>query len=232
MDFRDQIERCRDGWNLLSREYLTMIGNPTVPSGFLARDVAADSDFYGFEGGRCAELGLVLEWRPEEQTDKGLQIWGQITDITGQDRAITLMFALPVDAVGWKWHDDVRHSRVIEEGVEYINGVNVHTGATGMMSLYPLGNISNGRDGLTLAMDMDVPAQYRIAYNSWTKQFFIAYDFGLAKETDRFPGSAPFRFVLYRTDAQWGFRSAAKKLYEIFPDYFVCRSRDQGIWMP
>ncbi|MFC1714013.1 hypothetical protein ACFL6S_10100 [Candidatus Poribacteria bacterium] len=203
-----------------------------VPSGFLVRDVAADSDFYGFEGGVCAELGLALEWQPEHETGKRLQIWGEITDTTGEDRAITLMFALPMDAVGWKWHDDVRHSRTIEEGMEYINGANIHTGSTGIMSLYPFGSISDDENGLALAIDMDVPAQYRIAYNSSTKQFFIAYDFGLAKETDRFQGAAPFRFVLYRTDPQWGFRSAAKKLYEIFPDYFVCRSKDQGIWMP
>ena len=204
-----------------------------APSGFLARDVAADSDFHAFEGGICAELGLALEARPDEnETDDYVHIMGQISDITGQDRAITLMFALPVDAVGWKWHDDIRRSRVIEEGVEYINGVNIHTGATGMMSLYPFGNISDESNGLALAMDMGMAAQYRIAYNSSTKQFFIAYDFGLASETDKFPGSAPFRFALYRTDPQWGFRSAAKNLYDIFPDYFVCRSKDQGIWMP
>jgi len=204
-----------------------------MPSGFLVRDVAADSDFYAFEGGMCAELGLVLDARPDEDDmDNCLHITGQITDTRGEDRAITLMFALPMDAVGWKWHDDVRHSRVIEKGAEYTNSVNVHTGSTGMMSLYPFGCISDGKDGLAVAINMEMPAQYRIAYNSSTKQFFIAYDFGLAGETDSFPGSAPFRFVIYRTDPQWGFRSAAKKLYEIFPDHFVCRSKDQGIWMP
>ena len=142
------------------------------------------------------------------------------------------MFALPINAVGWKWHDDIRSSRVIEEGVEYINGVNIHTGANGAMSLYPFGSVSDDNAGLALAIDMDVAAQYRIAYNSFTKQFFIAYDFGLVKETDNFPGSAPFKFALYKTDPEWGFRSAAKRLYEIFPDHFVCRSKDQGIWMP
>lgn len=205
---------------------------PNVPSGFLARDVATNSDFYAFEGGMCSELGLALEWQTEHQTDKCLQIWGEITDTTGQDRAINLVFALPIDAVGWTWHDDVRHSRKIEKEAEYINGVNIHTGSTGIMSLYPFGVINDDKNGLALALDMNMPAQYRISYNSWTKQFLIAYDFGLARETDKFPGSAPFRFVIYRTDPQWGFRSAAKKLYDIFPDLFECKSKDQGIWMP
>ena len=202
-----------------------------IKSGFLARDAAADSDFYAFNNGVCAELGLKLESKPEA-ADNCLHISGKVTDTKGQDRAITLMFALPVDAVGWKWHDDARRSRVMTEGAEYINAANIHTGSNGMMSLYPFGSISDGKDGLALALDMDVPAQYRIAYNSWTRQFFIAYDFGLAKDTDAFPGAAPFKFAIYRTDPQWGFRSAAKKLYEIFPQHFVCRSKDQGIWMP
>ena len=202
-----------------------------VPSGFLVRDATADSDFYSFEGGVCNELGLALESRPEG-ANNCMHISGQIIDTTGEDRAITLMFALPINAVGWKWHDDIRSSRVIEEGVEYINGVNIHTGANGAMSLYPFGSVSDDNAGLALAIDMDVAAQYRIAYNSFTKQFFIAYDFGLVKETDNFPGSAPFKFALYKTDPEWGFRSAAKRLYEIFPDHFVCRSKDQGIWMP
>ena len=200
-------------------------------SGFLVRDVAINSGFYAFKDGVCDELGLSLEVKPV-QKDNCLYVEGTIKDVTGSDRAITLIFALPMDAIGWKWHDDVRQSRIIEEGTEYVNYVNIHTGFNGMMSLYPFGNISDKRDGLAMALDMDMPAQYRIAYNSSTKQFFIAYDFGLCKETDNFPSSAPFKFVIYRTDPQWGFRSAAKKLYEIFPEQFLCRSKDQGIWMP
>jgi len=203
----------------------------SVPSGFFVRDVAKNSGFYNFKDGSCDELGLSLDVKPV-QKDNCLHVEGSIKDTTGNDRAITLIFALPIDAVGWKWHDDVRNNRVIEKGIEYINCVNIHTGLNGMMSLYPFGNISNKSDGLALAMDMDVPAQYRITYNAHTKQFFIAYDFGLCKDTDNFPSSAPFKFVIYRTDPQWGFRSASKKLYDIFPDYFACRSKDQGIWMP
>jgi len=201
-----------------------------MPSGFLARDVANNSDFYQFQDSICQELGLSLNVNAYDK-DGCLHVEGEIRDLKGVDRAITLICALPIDAVGWKWHDDIRKFRIIEDGKEYSNCVNIGTGS-GMLSLYPFGVISNDKHGLTLAIDMDMPAQYRIAYNSTTKQFFIAYDFGLAKETDNFPSSAPFKFVIYTTDHRWGFRSSAKRLYEIFPDFFVCRSKDQGIWMP
>jgi hypothetical protein len=202
-----------------------------MPSGFFVRDVASNSDFYQVQNGVCEELGLSIDARAYDK-DGCLYVEGQIRDNTSNDRAVTLIFALPIDAVGWKWHNDIRSARTIESGTEYSNCVSINTGSSGMMSLYPLGVISNDKYGLALAVDMDMPAQYRIAYNSITKQFFIAYDFGLAKETDNFPSSAPFKFVVYKTDSKWGFRSGAKRLYETFPDLFACRSKDQGIWMP
>ena len=42
----------------LDNKELAQVG---VPSGFLVRDVAADSDFYAFENGKCPELNLELE---------------------------------------------------------------------------------------------------------------------------------------------------------------------------
>ncbi len=183
-----------------------------VPSGFLVRDVAAGSDFVGFSEGHCAELGLDLDAHVESSANC-VKISGQVTDTRREDRAITLMFALPVDALGWKWHDDVRCSRTIEGGSEYTNAIDIHTGANGMLSLYPFGSISGGKYGLALAMDMDVAAQYRIGYDASAKHFFISYDFGLVKETDRFPSAAQFRCTLYRPAPYWGFRSAKKKFY-------------------
>jgi hypothetical protein len=85
------------------------------------------------------------------------------------------------------------------------------------MSLYPLAAVSDERTGLALAIDMGQPAQYRLSYHAGTKQLLIAYDFGLVKETERFPGGAEFRFVLYRCDPRWGFRAAFRKLVDLFP---------------
>ncbi len=207
------------------------LSHNNMPSGFIARDVSVNSDFYTFENNLCPELGLELNTNIGS-SDQYIFLEGKISDKTGSDRAITLAFTLPINAIGWKWHDDLRHYKIIVEDMEYINGVNIHTGSSGIMSLYPLACISNQDVGIAIAIDMGMPAQYRIVYNSSIKQFFISYDFGLTKDTDNFPSSAPFRFIIYKTDPEWGFRSAVKRLYDIFPDYFVCRSKDQGIWMP
>ena len=202
-----------------------------IPSGFLARDVAADSHFYGFRNGVCPELNLKLTAQLTEHPDH-IRVSGTVSDTSGEDRAIVLVFALPVDARGWTWHDDVRRQRIIEPGLEYMNTTHIGTGSAGLMSLYPWATITDGSSGLALGLDMSSPAQYRIGYNAGTRQFFIAYDFGLARETRNFPGGASFAFVFYGTDPGWGFRSAAEKFYSVFPDQFLCRSKEQGIWMP
>jgi hypothetical protein len=79
---------------------------------------------------------------------------------------------------------------------------------------------------------MDHPAQYRLVYHAGTRQFFIAYDFGLTKDTARFPSSADFRFVLYRFNPRWGFRAALQKYYDLFPQQFARRVTREGVWMP
>ncbi|MHC4562721.1 MAG: hypothetical protein ACYS8X_08125 [Planctomycetota bacterium] len=203
---------------------------PSAPSGFYAQDVAAGSAACAFVDGQCGELGLTLDADIRAEGNS-IRVSGKVADIRQTDRAITLTFALPIDATGWLWHDDVRHARAIEAGGQYANTVDIHTGVDGTMSQYPFGCVSNDAHGLAIAMDMDVPAQFRIVYDAPARQFLIAYDVGLAQETDAFPGAAPFSFVIYRTEPSWGFRSAAQKLYDIFPEHFICRSKDQGIWM-
>jgi hypothetical protein len=94
------------------------------PSGFLARDFAADSDICAFSGGVCQELGLNLKANFLPGRDH-VAIEGSVTDTTGRDRAVTLLFALPLDATGWQWGDDARRSRLIGGSGEFANTVNL-----------------------------------------------------------------------------------------------------------
>ena len=201
------------------------------PSGFLARDFAADSDVYAFDGGACNELGLRLEATFSAAQDH-IVVEGRVADLTGRNRAVTLLFALPLDATDWQWGEDVRQSRRIEGNGEFAKTVSIRSGANGKISLYPLAAVWSERAGLALGLDMDHPAQYRLVYHAGTRQFFIAYDFGLSQDTVKSPGSAAFRFVLYRFDPRWGFRAALQKYYDIFPHHFNKRVAHDGVWMP
>ncbi|HOW64586.1 MAG TPA: hypothetical protein P5186_09665 [Candidatus Paceibacterota bacterium] len=202
-----------------------------APSGFLARDIAAGSDMFAFENDACPDLNLRLNTTITAKSDH-LILEGKVTDTTGADRAIMLVFALPIDAVGWKWNDDLRQQHLIAAPGEYSHTTSVNCGANGRLSLYPLACIYDDRSGLAMALDMAQPAQFRLAYHAGTKQLLIAYDFGLVRETARFPSGAEFRFVLFRFDPYWGYRSAWDKYIALFPSRFAVRSPNQGIWMP
>lgn len=201
------------------------------PGGFLARDVAAGSDFYGFTNGACPELGLSLETRIEDASNH-IAVSGRLRDNRGKDRAITLLFAVPIGSSNWHWGDDVRTSRPAAGQGEFVHSVNVRSGAASRMSRYPLGAIWNEQAGLGLGLDMAHPSQYTILHHGGLSRFCIAYDFGLARDTLKHPGGADFRFVLFGFDPAWGFRSALAKYYAVFPAGFIKRAKNEGTWMP
>ncbi len=211
------------------------VGNQQLPAGvgpggFMIRDAGANSDFHGFIDGKCEALNLeiTVEWASD---DDAIRLNGTVRDTTGQDRAVTLLFALPIDARDAQWGTDIHGGRVIGSG-ENAEAVRMGTGATGALARYPFSCVYGDDWGVGLGIDLDQPCQYRLAYNADTQQYFAAFDFGLVPDTRNFPSAASFGLVLYGFDPAWGFRAAAQSYYALFPDAFVCRSREQGIWMP
>jgi len=206
-------------------------GASATTCGFLARDAAAGSDFASFSNGACSDLRLQLgaEFIPRSNH---IVVQGRLSDTTKKDRAVTLVFALPLDGAGWRWHDDIRRSRIIGGAGEFANQVSVRAGSTGSESLYPVAALCNDHTGVALGLDMDRPAVFRLAYHAGVHQLLVAFDFGLVPETERFPDAADFRFVIYSFNPRGRFRSAWQKFVEIFPEQFVVRSHEQGLWMP
>jgi hypothetical protein len=178
-----------------------------APGGFFARDVAAGSDLFSFREGDCAALGLRLDtiFRAEATH---LTVEGALRDTRETDRAVMLIFALPIEATGWTWGDDIRRHRTLRGRGEFARINAVGAGTTGTMSVYPLAAVYDDRTGLALGLDLGWPAVYRLVYHAATRQLFIALDFGLVPGAGTASKIARFRFVLYRFDPAWGFRAA------------------------
>jgi hypothetical protein len=159
-----------------------------------------------------------------------------LSDTTGKDRAVTLVYAYPVSpgvkkpapSARLRWLEDPRRSVAVEPGREYVHATNFQAGSNGRLSLYPLGAVADERRGLGLGIDMAYPAYFRIGYNAGTGEFYLAYDIGLAPEKP----SARLRFCQFRFDPKWGFRGALAEYYALFPEAFRCRTPEQGLWMP
>ncbi len=177
-------------------------------------------------GSEAAELSLrgEIEGRPSF-----IRFDLEITDLRGQDRALTVRFEIPVSAAGWSWWDDVGRARTIQKGKRYVR-YDDETRGVYPLCWYPLGCISQaeGPHALVFAVGMDPPALVRTGYDS---EFFAEFDVGLSPQTKKFPASAKLTFYLFNSDPSWGLRDALRKYYAIFPQLFAKRVTREGNWV-
>lgn len=211
-----------------------------APGGFWLRDVGADGAWLrpalkARQDGNavCLEgedkaAGLRVEARFEPRAED-IDVSASVTDTTGADRAVTICFVLPLAERPWTWHDDILRSARAQGQSEFKNAQNWP--AAGASSAYPLCSVTTDGLGLSLCVPMDCPRVCRFVLNTWFNVLYVAYDFGLTKETLKFPSRADFRFALSRHAPEWGFRAAAESYYRRFPQFFEQRLRTGGIWM-
>jgi hypothetical protein len=216
--------------------------------GFFARDVAVNSALTPLNGrvkprngggadftGTFGDLRLGFQARITLEGNE-LFVDAQLRDAAKEDRAVTLYFCLPLEAMGWKWGKDIREAEAITTGREYSGLVPVSVGATGSLSLYPFSTVWNGQHALGIANQQDWPSVFRLFYNGNAKQLVIAWDFALTDKSATWsPRTARGRCTLFRIApnlTKWGFRAATQRLYQRHPSLFARRARADGIWIP
>ena len=209
---------CRfDGVAVLRR-------GPSI-EGFQVRNVAADSSFV-----RIEKEALGLKFQAKEKEFCGATFFDvRLTETTGKDRAVTLVYAVPLDGeTRLRWFQDPRRAINVAPASETVFAGHFRAGADGRLSRYPLGAVESEGRGIALGIDMARPAFFRIGCNSGTEELFLAYDIGLTAEKPE----ARVRFCRYPFESSSGFRSALVRYYELFPEAFRCRTPEQGLWMP
>jgi hypothetical protein len=227
--FRDprlQVVRSPQGAALFDGVAVVCRDEPR--DGFQIRDVAAGSDFVRIE---TQALQVELNSTPSHPPGAadGATIFDvTLTDTSGRDRALTLLYAAAVPAEGLRWLDDPRRATEVEPAREYVAAGRFHAGSNGRLSRYPLGAVADSSRGVALAIDMARPAFYRIAYNADSGELYLAYDLALTPERP----TARLRFCRYTFAPEWGFRAVLARYYEIFPEAFRRRVDKQGLWMP
>ncbi len=201
-----------------------VVSRGSAVEGFQVRDVAAGSDFLHIEK---ETLGLTLQVKQSQQG--GATLFDvTLSDTTGKDRAVTLIYAVPIGAKGLRWFEDPRRATEVEAGQEIVRGGHFPAGANGRLSRYPLGAVQSQAQAVALGIDMARPAFFRIGCNAGTGELFLAYDIGLTLEKP----TARVRFCRFAFDPAWAFRGALERYYAIFPEAFRCRTPEQGLWMP
>ncbi|MHB8993619.1 MAG: carbohydrate-binding family 9-like protein [Armatimonadota bacterium] len=171
-------------------------------------------------------LRLAGQWQPRGFAQ---ELTLTVTADPAKDRAVILRVALPLEAVGWSWWDDMGTSRTVEAGKHYERVT--RWGGLRDVSAYPCSAVGNGQLGLSAAVPLHEPQVFRLAYDATRQSLEAEFDLGLSPETKKFPCQSTIRLLLYNHDPAWGFRSAVQRYYELFPEYAVRRAGAGGIWL-
>ena len=215
---RDVRELCFDGLPVES------IGQP-LRAGFYLRDVAAKTGFVPLEDrGTAKQVRLTAKC---ERRGAARQFEFTLSDLSGRDRAMTLIYALPLPKGDLIWHDGPRTSRrLAADGHEVSVVKNWNVGAGGL-SRCPFGAVTAGGRGLAIGIDNSAPAYFRTVANSKLGVLFIAFDLGLAPEKQE----ASARFCVFSFDGGNGYRGALEVYRDLFPNDYCVRIRRHGQWM-
>lgn len=163
-----------------------------------------------------------------EGRDDHMRVRVTLEDLRKQERGVRLFWRLPLDAIGWRWHNDATTAAVIEPDNDYTNNAAIGQGHE--TARYPLCAVAGDDAGLSLAFPMDVPRVCRMSYDSRLRCLQVYFDLGLSQYTTKFPRQATCEFLLYRHDPGWAFRAALQKYYDIFPQFFTSRIKQHGVW--
>jgi hypothetical protein len=169
---------------------------------------------------------LFRSWQPHGFAQ---ELTLTVTADPAQDRAVILRVAVPVQALGWTWWDDMGAPRTIEAAKHY----NQLTPWGGLrdVSAYPCSAIGNAAMGLSAAVPLHEPQVFRLAYDATRQALEAEFDLGLSPDAKKFPCQSTVHLLLYSHDPKWGFRSALQRYYQLFPEYATRRVGAGGIWL-
>jgi hypothetical protein len=194
-------------------------------AGFLLRDVAQNSDFVAIGG---EALGIKLTAQSHRRA--GATFYDvTLSDLSGKDRAVTLIYTAPLKKGALTWfHHPRREIPLTEAKNEMMNATRHPLGANGLLSRYPFGAVASAGKGRAIGIDPATPLVFRTGCQPVTRELFLACDIGLAPEKP----TASFSFCVFDFEAADGFRGALARYYELYPDAFAARIKEQGVWMP
>ena len=168
---------------------------------------------------RYTDMGLhshvVYEPKPDH-----ISVTGTIEDDTGRDRAVDIMFRLPVGGPGWAWWEDIATRTTIQAANPYERDD---------LTFACITNASS-ETGVGLALSPEIPCRFKITFDPRESLLHLRAKYALAPVT-KYQRQARFAFSLFRVDGKWGLRDAARRYYGLFPEVFRRRAYKEGGWL-
>lgn len=191
-----------------------------------------------FDGGHKK---AALDIRADVRGGKMIDVRGEVIDRSGADRALEVSFTLPARLVGWRWQNTTVRQETIEAGVVLPRRKSdfLYLGVKGdrfqnedhqaygiRINKLPFSAVVKGAAGLSLACPVTEPRVFLLAASD--KGLTITFSLGVSADTEKFPGRASFRFVIFPIDGRWGIRSAAERYHGFFPQFTRSKATRHG----
>lgn len=195
--------------------------------GFLIRDVAANGGYHQVkDGGKAEDILLNVQ---ERRTASVSNFNIEMRDISGKDRAVTLLYAIPLPSKAEVvWHDGPRKSENLVGACGQRRSTTAVGAGEGRLTRWPFAAVSVNGKGYALGIDPTAPALFRAAYSADLHTLYIAFDLGFAVERPK----AHFRFISFSFPSAQGFRGALAAYQKALPQFAQVRLRKHGLWMP
>ncbi len=145
---------------------------------------------------------------------------GEVRDMRGVDRALDVLFELPIATEGWRWHQNILSATDLD-------------GETSIETAdYPLAAVTraDGSAGLGIAMDPELPVDFRLGFDPERHRLYLRLKMGVSPDA-KTPGRARFSFMLAPVDPAWGMRDLLATWYRTYPAAFERRAMREGCWL-
>ncbi len=226
--FRAPVVKLHETSNLVVFDALPMekAHLPQSPAGFLVRDVQEENGTYVPIAADTPAKGLKLAVTETSASDGSASYQVKVEDTTGRDRAVTLVYAVPLPAGDIVYEQDPRTSVPLAPTASQRSDAGGAGCGAGGLNRWPFGAVTVGGTGFALGIDTAYPAYFRTVVHPRTRLLFIAFDLGFA------PEKRTAEFAFRRFGFTGGFRGALAKYATLEKSAFTTRVPEQGIWMP
>jgi len=157
------------------------------------------------------------------------EITGVVQRTSARERFLSLRFAVPVKAEGWKWWDTVLWTRPLT-GDKPVTSAQANQLGSGGQDFLPFSAISCDRGGLGYATRMDEQWFHHTRYERGLYCFIL--DFALINGQQHFREAVPFRFYRFAPRGPRGLRGLLDSYYKLFRACGVAapEARYPGAW--
>lgn len=196
---------------------------PLETSAFLLRDARAGS---GFEKVAGVTKGTRVESVCGEKG--GARFFDvTLTDVQGGDRALTLVWAIPLGGGKLTWFDSPRTMKDVTATKGECRETESTPCGAGCHSRWPFLAAAVDGKGIALGFDPRCPAFSRVSLHPGLRLLYAAFDVALVPEKN----AARMGFVIFPFEAKEGFRGALEAYQKLFPEFNEVKQTRQGNWM-